>query len=76
MARPMKAVSNTVSVAAVAVIVLLAFTARADIVVVSDPDAWIEQAMRDITEGRTGDFARNFSEMVRRKDIAPLVDDL
>lgn len=38
--------------------------ARADIVVVADPEKWIEQALKDLSQGRTDDFARNFLALI------------
>lgn len=37
---------------------------RADVVVVADPDKWIEQALGDITQGKTDEFARNFLTLI------------
>lgn len=43
---------------------LSAAPSRADIVVVADPDKWIEQALKDLTQGRTDEFARNFLALI------------
>ncbi len=37
---------------------------RAEIVVVPDPDKWIEEAMTNLTTGRTEDFARDFLRLI------------
>lgn len=37
---------------------------RADIVVVADPDKWIEEAMNNLTSGRTEEFAREFLRLI------------
>jgi len=42
--------------------------ARADIVVVSDPEEWIQSALQDITRGRTDDFSRNFLTLIDKLD--------
>jgi hypothetical protein len=42
-----------------ALLICVQLPARADVVIISDPDKWIEEALRDISEGRTDDFARN-----------------
>ena len=38
--------------------------AHADVVLVSDPDEWIQSALQDITQGRTDDFSRNFLTVI------------
>jgi hypothetical protein len=38
--------------------------ARADIVVLQDPDKWIEQALKNIAAGKTDDFAREFLKVI------------
>ena len=55
------------------VALLLAFgpvALRAEIQTVPDPDQWIAQALKDITEGRTDDFARNYARMIDKPDAA------
>lgn len=49
---------------AAAALLAFLYPARADIVVVRDPDKWIEQALQDITQGKTDDFARNFLTLI------------
>lgn len=49
---------------AAAFILLLPMAARSDVVVVADPDKWIEQALKDITQGKTDEFARNFLGLI------------
>jgi len=41
---------------------------RAEVQTVADPDQWITQALKDITEGRTDDFARNYTRMIDKAD--------
>lgn len=56
---------------ALALAALLAFAApaaRADIVLVSDPEEWIQSALQDITQGRTDDFSRNFLTLIDKLD--------
>ncbi|MEZ5889053.1 MAG: hypothetical protein R3D52_01620 [Xanthobacteraceae bacterium] len=38
--------------------------ARADITVVPDPDKWIQQGLKDIAQGKTDDFARNYLALI------------
>ena len=38
--------------------------ASADITVVPDPDKWIEQGLKDIAQGKTDDFARNYLALI------------
>ena len=38
--------------------------ARADVVILADPDKWIEQALKDISDGKTDQFARNFLVLI------------
>lgn len=37
---------------------------RAEVGIVSDPDKWIEQALADISQGRTDEFARNYLTLI------------
>lgn len=39
-------------------------SARAEIVVLQDPDKWIEEALADISAGKTDEFARNFLKII------------
>ena len=51
--------------AAVAFLIAAALApARADITVVPDPDKWIEQGLKDIAQGKTDDFARNYLALI------------
>jgi hypothetical protein len=53
------------------VALLLAFgpvAGRAEVQAVADSDQWIAQALKDITEGRTDDFARNYARMIDKAD--------
>jgi hypothetical protein len=52
-----------------AVLALTGANARADVVVLKDPDAWIETALKDISAGKTDDFARNFLKLIDKPDI-------
>ena len=59
-----------ISALAFAVMLALApVAARAEIVVVQDPDAWIEAALKDIAAGKTDDFARNFLKIIDKPNI-------
>jgi hypothetical protein len=51
-----------------ALLALACPAAHADIVVVSDPDEWIQSALQDITRGRTDDFSRNFLTLIDKLD--------
>jgi hypothetical protein len=51
-----------------ALLALAAPAARADIVLVSDPEEWIQSALQDITQGRTEDFSRNFLTLIDKLD--------
>ena len=42
--------------------------ARADITVVPDPDKWIEQGLKDIAQGKTDDFARNYLALIDKSN--------
>jgi hypothetical protein len=52
-----------------AVLALTGAAARADVVTVQDPDKWIEAAMKDIADGKTDDFARNFLKLIDKPNI-------
>ncbi len=41
---------------------------RADIIVLSDPDKWMADAITNIAEGRTQDFARDFLKLIDKSD--------
>ena len=49
--------------------VALSLAARADIVVLPDPDKWIETALEDITNGKTDDFARNYLTLIGKPEL-------
>ena len=51
-----------------AALALASPAARADIVLVSDPEEWIQSALQDITQGRTDDFSRNFLTLIDKLD--------
>lgn len=55
--------------AILAVLVATMAPVRADIVVVADPDKWIEQALQDISQGKTDEFARNFLTLIDKPNI-------
>ncbi len=55
--------------AVVALLTLVPVTTRAEIVIVADPDKWIEAALQDIAEGKTDDFARNFLKLIDKASI-------
>jgi hypothetical protein len=40
----------------------------ADIVVLPDPDKWIESALEDLTHGKTDDFARNYLKLIGKPE--------
>ena len=42
--------------------------ARADITVVPDPDKWIAQGLKDIAQGKTDDFARNYLALIDKSN--------
>lgn len=48
------------AVAAVAIQLAAMAPLRAEVGIVADPDKWIEQAVADISQGRTDEFARNY----------------
>jgi hypothetical protein len=41
---------------------------RAEVRIVADPDKWIEQALADISQGKTDDFARNYLALIDKPD--------
>lgn len=51
-------------VVVIAVVVASLSPARADITVVPDPDKWIQQGLKDIAQGKTDDFARNYLALI------------
>jgi hypothetical protein len=57
-----------IGIVVAAFLVLAPAAARADIVVISDPDKWIEGAMTNIAEGRTQEFARDFLKLIDKPD--------
>jgi hypothetical protein len=52
-----------------AVLALTCAAARADVVVLDDPDKWIETAIKDISAGKTDDFAHNFLKIIGKENI-------
>lgn len=50
--------------AAITILVAVIVPARADVTIISDPDQWISQALANISQGRTDDFARDFLKMI------------
>ena len=50
--------------AAIAIIALTSIPVRAEVTIVSDPDQWITEALQQISDGKTDDFARNFLKMI------------
>jgi hypothetical protein len=52
-----------------ALLVFAAPPVHADIEVVADPDQWIEQALKDITAGKTDDFARKYLKLIDKTNI-------
>ena len=55
---------HTRLLAVIAVIIASLTPARADITVVPDPDKWIQQGLKDIAQGKTDDFARNYLALI------------
>ncbi|HEY0569383.1 MAG TPA: hypothetical protein VGD13_14835 [Xanthobacteraceae bacterium] len=51
-----------------ALLALASPMARADIVLVADPEEWIQSGLQDITQGRTDDFSRNFLTLIGNLD--------
>ena len=49
--------------------------ARADIVVLANPDPWIEQALKDISQGKTDEFARNYVKLIDKADMLDYLAD-
>ena len=52
-----------------ALLALVPAAGRAEVTVVPDPDKWIEQALKDITEGRTDEFSRSFLTMIDKPEM-------
>jgi hypothetical protein len=54
--------------AIIAVIAATIVPVRADVMIISDPDQWIDQALQKISEGKTDEFARDFLKLIDQSD--------
>jgi hypothetical protein len=49
-------------------LLMLCVAGRAELVVLQDPDKWIESAMQDITRGNTDEFARSYLKLINKPE--------
>ncbi len=49
---------------AIALVISAMAPLRAEVGVVADPDKWIEQAVANLSQGRTDEFARNYLSLI------------
>ncbi len=57
-------------------VLMMPFTARADIVVLKDPDAWMRQAIETIKEQRFDEFSRDFFRVIDKPYSEPFAASL